>query len=603
MSAPGWEGVLPAPPPGRYLHEAWMTSYDPPDAGLLVEHFLPALLATEHALSHEGPERSLFFGELGDALERLHGRLSVITSSSRGEGAPSPYPWLWRYVDRFMVGADSYAVQHAKLWAFHWKGGDDECLELQISSTNLTSSAFKDQLQAGWKVVLPLAPRVVTGAQKSWGKLIPFLSALGKSAGNLASERIQRLLSLFKRTVCPPDVIFVASIPGSPSAARQLAEFKASAIHVMTPTVGDWNAGTLNRWSRDVNVPADRLHLKWIPENHEWAERDGWSLSSKTYAVLDENSVNVECISNETRFAKAHHAADSRWCHAKLYVLSAGRKRWLLLTSANWSVSAWGAGKTSPRNFELGVAFPSSWSELQRMGKRFNPPTTIPFCCDRVEEEDRPSNLEWGQASWDGKRIELRVRSKCPEAPVEAVMGSADERRSRTVTLKGTSTLVRWTDTRCPPLRVKFLQRDSVLDVPVIDLRPPKAFAATPLPEVDPDRESALRDALLLQRYGGPDVDAPQEPDSPNKQYVKRTGPGTDYSVQTWIEARHAFDVVDQWAKALSAAKTDPTQSERIQLDGQRLRDFYTRQKTNSPCAGLVAEELDWRLRSLEKDG
>lgn len=603
MSAPGWEDVLPAPPPGSQLHEAWMTSYDPPDAGLLVEHLLPSLLATEHALSHEGPERSLFFGELGDSLERLHGRLSVITSASRGEGAPSPYPWLWRYVDRFMVGADSHAVQHAKLWAFHWKAGDGEWLELHVSSTNLTSSAFKDQLQAGWKVMLPLAPRVVAGAHKSWGKLIPFLSALGKSAGELASERIQRLLSLFKRSVCPQDVIFVASIPGGQSAARQLGEFKASAIHVMTPTVGDWNAGTLSSWSRDANVPADRLHLKWIPENHEWAERDGWSLSSKTCAVLNENSVNVECIPNETRFAKAHHAADSRWCHAKLYVLSARRKRWLLLTSANWSVSAWGAGRTSPRNFELGVAFPSSWSELQKISRPFTPPTTAPFCCDRVEDDDNSSSLEWAQATWDGKSLELRIRSKHPEDPVEAVMGSADECKPRTVTLKGSSAKVRWTDKQCPPLTVEFRQRDHVLDVAVIDLRPPKEFAATPLPEVDPDRERALRDALLLQRYGGPDVDEPQARNAPREKDGKRAGPATDYSVQTWIESRHAFHVVDQWAKALSAAKTDPTQSERIQLDGQRLRDFYTRQKTNSPCAGLVAEELDWRLRSLEKDG
>ena len=124
-----------------------MTSFDQPDAGLLVEHLLPSLLGASYSLSQDLQERTLFFGELGTALEVLHGRLTIISSPPRSAREDSQYPWLWRYVSRFIVGAKSRAVQHAKLWAFHWKVNDEEHLELHVSSTNLTTSAFKAQLQ------------------------------------------------------------------------------------------------------------------------------------------------------------------------------------------------------------------------------------------------------------------------------------------------------------------------------------------------------------------------------------------------------------------------------------------------------------------------
>ena len=136
-----------------------MTSFDEPDAGLLVEHLLPSLLGASYSLSQELRARTLFFGELGTALEAMHGRLTVISSPPRSDRTDAQYPWLWRYVSRFIVGAESRAVQHAKLWAFHWKINDEEHLELHVSSTNLTSSAFMAQVQAGWQVRLPLGER------------------------------------------------------------------------------------------------------------------------------------------------------------------------------------------------------------------------------------------------------------------------------------------------------------------------------------------------------------------------------------------------------------------------------------------------------------
>ncbi len=57
-----------------------MTSFDQPLAPLLVEHLLPSLLGGTYSLSQDLQERTLFFGELGTALEVLHGRLTVISS-------------------------------------------------------------------------------------------------------------------------------------------------------------------------------------------------------------------------------------------------------------------------------------------------------------------------------------------------------------------------------------------------------------------------------------------------------------------------------------------------------------------------------------------
>jgi hypothetical protein len=204
MSTPDWRDVLPIPPPGGRLHEAWMTTFDQPDAGLLVEYLLPSLLGASHSLSQEVQERTLFFGELGTALEQLHGRLTVISSPPAGARAPSQYPWLWRYVSHFIVGANARAVQHAKLWAFHWKLGDEDQLDLHVSSTNLTASAFKTQVQAGWQASVRLRDRPTLNARETWGDLVPFLEAVGSSAGAIARQRLARLVTLLGRAIALP---------------------------------------------------------------------------------------------------------------------------------------------------------------------------------------------------------------------------------------------------------------------------------------------------------------------------------------------------------------------------------------------------------------
>lgn len=572
-----------------------MTSFEQPDAGLLVEHLLPSLLGTNYSLSQELQERTLFFGELGTALETLHDRLTVISSPPHAQRADSLYPWLWRYVSHFIVGSEARAVQHAKLWAFHWRVDDDEFLDLHVSSTNLTSSAFKSQLQAGWQVMLPLAGRATQNTRRTWGELIRFLDALGKSAGDIAATRIIRLVTLLGRIECPADVTFVASIPGQKSAAQQLAQFEPSELHVLTPTIGEWNERTLTAWSSDVSVAPDKIHLKWISDAHPWTAASGWVLSKAASNMLENSGVQLECLPKEARFTKLHRDADQRWSHAKLYLLRSRRKRRLLVTSANWSVAAWGAGRTPPRNFELGVVLETEWRDLEALGEPFDPPDTIPFCVERAKEEERLSALEWAEANWDGKCIALRARSTDNNVPINALMTFAGSTEISIRLVDGDASMP-WDDAERTPLIARFTQGNETLDVDVLDLRPANEFAKTPLPEVDPAIEKALREAFLLQRYGGPLVDSESIPGLGGE----RRSPGfaspaaTNYTVQAWIDARAAFSVVDQWRAALEEAAAEPLYMERIRMDGEELREIFARREGSA--AGLVAEELGWRL-------
>lgn len=571
-----------------------MTSFEQPDAGLLVEHLLPSLLGTSYSLSQEFKDRNLFFGELGSALMALHDRITVISSPPRNVREDSSYPWLWRYVSHFTVGAEGHAVQHAKLWAFHWKVDNQDILELYVSSTNLTLSAFRSQLQAGWRATISLEGSPSSSMRKSWGELVPFLQALGVSAGSVAALRLRRLVTLLGRAACPPDVAFVASVPGRKGAARQLASLKPSEIHVLCPTIGDWNAGTLTAWCTDVGIVPKRVYPKWISEAHPWAMASGWALSKSSYDVLSSSGVQLDCLPNEARFTDQHRDGDERWSHAKLYLLRRGRKRTLLVTSANWSASAWGAGRVAPRNFELGVAFESTWTDLEALGERFDSTDDSPFFVDDTETDERVSVLGWAEATWDGRRIELRARSTDNDTPISVSLRFVDNDDESVPLVKGRASML-WNDARRTPLGARFMQGVEVLEVDVLDLRPYPEFARTPLPEVDPAIEQALREAFLLQRYGGPAVDPESIPGLGGERNSAGVSiPTADYSVQAWIEAREAFRVVDKWRAALAEAATDGQRRKQVHIDGEELRALFLRR--GGPVAALVVQELSWRL-------
>lgn len=170
-------------------------------------------------------------------------------------------------------------------------------------------------------------------------------------------------------------------------------------------------------------------------------------------------------------------------------------------------------------------------------------------------------------------------------------MSSAEE---HTALVDGAATMP-WTDAMHTPLTARFIQDTQMLEVDVIDLRAPADFATTPLPEVDPAVAAALREAFLLQRYGGPAVDA--EPTASLGSARTPAGMGAlaaDYSVQAWRDARAGFDVVDRWSDALAEAEADAVHLEQVRLDGEGLRAIYARRE--GAAARLVAEELGWRL-------
>ena len=155
------------------------------------------------------------------------------------------------------------------------------------------------------------------------------------------------------------------------------------------------------------------------------------------------------------------------------------------MTSANWSVAAWGAGKIAPHNFELGVLLEFEWTEFEALGEPFDPPVTAPFCVDCTDEKDSESPLEWAEASWDGKRILLRARSSNLDTPITALVtftGSSLEG----ISLVDGAAVMPWKDPEHTPLTARFTQGTEMLAVDVLDLRRPTEFAETPLPEVDP---------------------------------------------------------------------------------------------------------------------
>ena len=596
MSAPDWKDVLPAPSPEAQLQEAWFTTYDQPDAGLLVEHLLPSLLGTSRSLTQDLLERTMFFGELSTTLEALRERISIISSPTYNVRQSSQYPWLWRYINHFTVGSKSRAVQHAKLWAFHWKIGNEEYLELHVSSTNLTASAFKRQVQAGWQVTIQLNKSPRPMARKTWGAFVPFLEALGASAGEIAKARVQRLIGLLTRAECPADVTFVASIPGAKSAACQLKPFDVSAIHMLTPTIGEWNEKSLTDWSADVGVDASKTHLKWIALEHPWAASNCWTLSTTASLALKSKGVSLDCLPNDARFTTEHSDGDDRWSHAKLYLLRSKnkKKRRLLITSANWSPSAWGAGNQKPRNFELGVVVQTDWTDLETMGKSFGP-GTVPFCIEKARSMPDNPHLQWAEASWDGKRIQLRVRSSDLATSITAIVAFSSGSPSKNISFIDGAGCMPWSKSSCTPTTAQFMQGSETFEVDIVDLRPPAEFAKTPLPEIDPADSAALREAFLLQRYGGGMVDHNFIPGQSVKRKPSGVGIlGADYSVAAWLDSRAAFGVVDKWRAAFEQVTNDPILLDKLRLDGDELRALYAKRK--EVAAVLVAEELGWRL-------
>ncbi|RKH05023.1 hypothetical protein D7V97_24570 [Corallococcus sp. CA053C] len=631
---PDWREALPTVPPGYRLHAALFTTFEPAQPSLLVEHLLPSVLTLARGLDPEPEARSLYFGELAVALERLRGRLTVISSSPSRASDPAvtmgaAYPWLWRYVTPLFTGENGAATQHAKLWMLHWvtegRAGKErsEALEIVISSANLTLSSLRDQLQAGWRAFLPLGARGARARRDTWGPLPRFLEALGESAGTQAATPTAAFVELLARCECPEGVQLVASIPAALQGTGETSRWGIRAlgkaapdghgplrVQVCAPFVGEWQERAFRQWCLGLDVKPDAVALSWIDSRHPWAQEagGGWLMSRRTLDALLAGGLRLRRLGYDAgkltqRFHDSHRPEEPRWSHAKLYLLRRGRARRLLVTSANFSTSAWGSGDTGPRNFELGVLIESDWPiqpEEEAFDERHSVHTT--------ESPVRPVDTEllWGQALWDGKTVELTCRApagaEAPDVQVSGAPAQAVLKDSLTPARKGGwEGAVPWGDGKRPPLMAVFSCGTETLEVPVLDMRTAKDFAQTPLPEVDPEVAQALRDALLMEAYGWPMVEAE------DLQAMLRGEPSSgaaletaeDYSVKAFTEARHDFLKVEAWAQQLDAARAFGTgEYERILADGARLAELFQRRAVKSRLpAALVAEEFLWRLK------
>ncbi|RKI44576.1 hypothetical protein D7Y27_13430 [Corallococcus sp. AB004] len=643
---PDWREALPTIPPGYRLDAALFTTFEPAQPELLVEHLLPSILSLNRGFESEPAARSLYFGELGLALQRLRGRITVISSPAsvareRDPDAPTgaAYPWLWRYVAPFFTGAQSAAIQHAKLWMLHWiseedsADGDDALLEIVISSANLTLASLKQQLQAGWRSLLPLGPRGTRANLSTWGPLPRFLEALGESAGEGATSRTQAFVDLLGRCGCPEGVQFVASIPkdfqrsgekywwGALALGKAAPEGRGPLrVQICAPFVGEWQGTALRKWRDCLGVESANIALSWIDSLHPWAgpgSGGGWCLSRRTLDVLRAEGLvlrrlGYEAEGSASAFHDSHDLADPRWSHAKLYLLKRGRVRRLLVTSANFSASAWGTDDAGPRNFELGVLLDSEWPiqpEEQGFGEEHDVHTT-----DTVVKAAE-AELSWGQALWDGEIVTVACRVRPDAEAPRARASGAGPSSGAEVPLKvepkasrqwnGT---VPWEDPKHPPLSVLFTCGEAMLEVPVLDMRSSEDFAQTPLPEIDPEAAQALQDALLLESYGALTLESEDLPTllrgDASVLLSSGGGPAENYSVEAFTEARSLFLIVEAWAQRLQLAESraDAEGKKRLLADGMRLAELFHRRAETQTQAGarlpalLVAEELRWRL-------
>lgn len=642
----GWESLLSTDAPENCkLTSALFTTYDRADARLLVEHLLPVLLRTEKEPESEGLERQYYLLELHEKLERLHDRLVIVSSEQReepfadeGHVDVAAYGWIWRHIRNLVVGRDGKAIQHAKLWMLHWTSVDGpDYLEIVVSSANLTRAAFQGQLQAVWRACLELQPRTSNARTADWSVLPDFLRALAHSCGH--PKRFDAFIALLSRAECPAGVTFVASVPGdhskgtlsrTPWGAADLTKIApagrgAVSVSVLAPYVGAWSTDSLKAWCLKFEGTPSKLELLWLDRDHPWA--DYWLLPATTLRSLQSEKVSLSRLCHYADpnaefapFHAEHHRADPRWSHAKLYRFRRGRSQRVLVTSANFSMAAWGTpgpnGSLSIENFELGVCLDQVDWPFDGLGPLGSNASTTPALPPR-----ETSRISWADASWDGSKIQIECRSPL-KFKVQAVLRVGAEvlacpnweSTKQNPSLRRAS--VAWRKPWASPFVIELTCEGEKLVVPIFDARPHAEREST-LPaeiEVNVDTAQIMRDRLLFELYGGrvTDLDDPTlgDPDSAGEaEDLENENSGgvnhaDSYAVPAFVLARQHFEVVDNWAKAarqanLACAHTD----ERIVVirDGERLAEAFSRQADRERQLGtgarLASEEITFRLK------
>jgi Tyrosyl-DNA phosphodiesterase len=645
-----WESLLCTPPKGSSLKAALFTTYDRADERLLAEHLLPSLLNLNHEPECEGVEHQYFLVELDRRLKQLHDKLVVVSSAAREEPEDpqvdrgGAYKWIWPSIRPQTVGSRRKAVQHSKLWLLHWGAPDEggaEYLEIVVSSTNLTGAAFKGQLQAAWRGCFDLSRQRSAARLGRWGVLPDFLLELARSAGDDA--RLSPFVELLARAECPEGLTFVASVPGThsrqalrrtPWGAAGLGKIAPSgrgtvSVSILSPFIGAWNADALSRWCAAFEGSPARLKLVWIDKDHPWARR--WLLPESTWNTLTGACATLlhlpkrEGGKRAGLFHEEQRPADDRWSHAKVYSLKRGNSRRLLVTSANFTPSAWGRegrnGELTIENFELGVCvehgvWPFEALKVFEDGKSAATVSKLPSCGTAL--------IAWAQAVWDGKKV--RVDCRC-----NAGRGLAGEINSGgewfpiakwTVGTDGClrSARVSWSNAEGCPLLVRLTCEHETMIEPVFDERPAGNRKDTLPPGVDEDAAQAMRDELLFEQYGGrvaTEDDGPETPpdgpETPPDPKTKNPGRRDNFAVPAFVLARQHFQVVDNWADRMQRATECATgEFERRfrRRDGELLGGAFQRQAEHDMKkepgteigARLAAEEIGLRLKEFPEE-
>ena len=641
----GWASMLDSKAPeGAALLGALFTTYDRADERLLVEDVLPSLLGLKHG-PFDLTDRSFFLLELDERLKKLHDRIVVISSTSRDEPGDDDsalssgmYSWIWRSIRQLSVGKNGDAVQHAKLWMLHWIKDGSEYLEIVVSSCNLTRSAFRHQIQSAWRICLPLLQKPTNTRLKGWGILPEFMRELGTSSGG--EIQIERFVSLLSRIDCPAEITFVASVPGKhanrapwgAAGLRNIIPAGRGTVNatVFSPYVGSWEANTLNQWCENFEGKPDRISLIWIDKNHPWSAK--WILPKATltnYVAAGGTVLNLRHVLNDQRKTDSlhvdHRTNDDRWSHAKLYVFKRGRTRSLLLTSANFSTSAWGkieGGKLTINNFELGVC-------IEQANSPFEGLTEFADIGDAATSSNKliigTKIISWAQASWDGKKVLVECRSN---QEVTGQILSRKKPKSISQWKNGAngnrSSLVPWNDSENLPTSVLLKSETERLNIVVFDNRALSEREDCFPDEVDKSEVQRIRDRLLFEQYGGKalteddtdsdtDADFPQSEDDQNfEESDKDTSVNYDsYAVEALTSARQHLNVVDNWAgQVLQTVKgCSELVLQMLSRDGQLLMDAFNRLYTKAKERGsdetgarIAAEEMELRLKQLPKE-
>jgi hypothetical protein len=647
-----WRSLLHTDAPrASSLQVALFTTYDRADERLLVEHLLPMFLKLNREPDGEGMERQYFLLELDRRLKQLHDRLIIVSSTTREEpqdeeeSQSGTYEWIWRSIRHFTVGSTGKAVQHAKLWLLHWRDEADgyECLEIVVSSTNLTRSAFKSQLQGAWRTCLTLRPQPSQKRLANWGVLPAFLRELAASAGD--KKRLDEFVTLLSRADCPEGITFVASVPGthSPKTLRQtpwgaaglkeIAPFGRGKVHVsiLAPFVGSWNARDIRHWCSRFGGTPDRIRMVWIDKNHPGTAK--WLLPEATLKTLTELDATILRLRNEPGnldqtelFHEEQRLSDDRWSHAKVYSITRGTSRRLLVTSANFSAAAWGRqsddGALVMENFELGVCIEGATWPFNELESFVGPHSvaTVPKLPIRSS-----GIITWAQAAWDGKKV--RVACRCqPDSEIDGTLKSAKGLSSIAKWIDSgdgwfRSAVIPWKDSTQPPLLVNLMCKHQSLSVPIFDVRPLRERGNTLPPEVDEDAAQIMRDELLFEQYGGhiaadddgtPNNTISDDDELPETQDAPGPTDPDSYSVPAFALARRHLAIVDNWANQVKSTSTERTREFERELlirDGELLIEAFRRQASRDARQGdvsaigarLAMEELTLRLNIFRK--